>query len=433
MNGKNKKISSKKKLDKFYIKGPTRLFGKVRVSGAKNSALPILFASLLTEFPIELKNIPKLKDIENTVKLLKYLGAKIKERNKCFYVDTSSVNKFCAPYELVKDIRASIWLLAPLLARFGKGRVYLPGGCSIGSRPIDLHIKGLQELGAKIKIENKCIIARTSGRLEGKIISMKKISVGATLTIMSAATLAKGTTVIENSAKEPEIVDTANFLIGLGANIFGAGTDTIIIKGVKTLQENKSIYKILPDRIETGTFLVAAAISRGKIVCKKTCPNILRNVILKLKEAGADIKIGKDWIKLNMHGKRPKGVKIYTAPYDGFPTDMQSQFSLLNLVAKGKSLVTENIFENRFMHIPQLKRMGAKVKFTKKNTILCHGVKNLFGTQVVSTDLRSAASLVLAGCIAHGITVVKKASYIDRGYEDFEKKMQKIGANIKRM
>ncbi|KMW74078.1 UDP-N-acetylglucosamine 1-carboxyvinyltransferase [Photorhabdus luminescens subsp. luminescens] len=416
-------------MDKFRVKGPTRLSGEVTISGAKNAALPILFAALLAEEPVELQNVPELKDIDTTIKLLNRLGTKV-ERNGSVFVDARDVNQYCAPYELVKTMRASIWALGPLVARFGQGQVSLPGGCAIGARPVDLHISGLEQLGAEIVLEEGYVKASVNGRLKGACIVMDKVSVGATVTIMTAATLAEGTTVIENAAREPEIEDTANFLNTLGAKITGAGTDHIIIEGVERL--GGGVYRVLPDRIETGTFLVAAAISGGKVVCRHAQPNTLDAVLAKLREAGADIEIGKDWISLDMHGKRPKAVTLRTAPHPGFPTDMQAQFSLLNLVAEGAGMITETIFENRFMHIPELIRMGAHAEI-ESNTVLCHGVKKLSSAQVMATDLRASASLVLAGCIAEGVTVVDRIYHIDRGYEHIEDKLRGLGANIERV
>jgi len=416
-------------MDKFRLKGPTRLMGEVSISGAKNAALPILFASLLAEEPVELQNIPKLKDIDTTIELLNQLGTKV-ERNGAIFVDARGINKFCAPYELVKTMRASIWALAPLVARFGQGQVSLPGGCAIGARPVDLHIAGLEQLCAKITLDEGYVKASVDGRLQGANIVMDKVSVGATVSIMTAATLAEGKTVIENAAREPEVEDTANFLNSLGAKITGAGTDSIIIEGVVRL--GGGIYRILPDRIETGTFLVAAAISGGKVICRNTKPATLDAVLAKLREAGAEIEIGEDWIQLDMHGKRPKAVTIRTEPHPGFPTDMQAQFSLLNLVAEGVSTITETIFENRFMHIPELIRMGAHAEI-EGNTVVCHGVEQLMGAQVMATDLRASASLVLAGCIAKGKTTVDRIYHIDRGYEKIEEKLRSLGANIERI
>ncbi|CDH24648.1 UDP-N-acetylglucosamine 1-carboxyvinyltransferase [Xenorhabdus bovienii] len=416
-------------MDKFRVKGPTCLSGEVTISGAKNAALPILFAALLAEEPVELQNVPELKDIDTTIKLLNRLGTKVK-RNGSVFVDASNVNEYCAPYELVKTMRASIWALGPLVARFGQGQVSLPGGCAIGARPVDLHISGLEQLGAKIVLNEGYVKASVDGRLKGASIVMDKVSVGATVTIMTAATLAEGTTIIENAAREPEIEDTADFLNTLGAKITGAGTDRIVIEGVERL--GGGVYRVLPDRIETGTFLVAGAISRGKVICRNTKPNTLDAVLSKLREAGADIQVGDDWISLDMHGMRPKAVTFRTAPHPGFPTDMQAQFSLLNMVAEGVGMITETIFENRFMHIPELIRMGARAEI-ESNTVVCHGVENLSGAQVMATDLRASASLVLAGCIAEGTTVVDRIYHIDRGYEHIEDKLRGLGANIERI
>ncbi|AKZ65655.1 UDP-N-acetylglucosamine 1-carboxyvinyltransferase [Candidatus Palibaumannia cicadellinicola] len=416
-------------MDKFIITGPTPLIGKVTISGAKNAALPILFATLLTEDLVEIQNIPKLKDIETTIQLLSQLGVKIK-RNGSVYVDASKVDIYCAQYDFVKTMRASIWVLGPLVARFGLGKVSLPGGCAIGARPVDMHLSGLKQLGAAIKLEDGYVQASVTGRLRGAYIMMDKISVGATITIMSAATLAEGVTIIDNAAREPEIVDTANFLTTLGAKIIGAGSNKITIEGVTCL--GGGIYRILPDRIETATFLVAAAISRGNILCQATCPNILDTVLTKLRETGANIETGYDWISLNINGQRPKAIAVRTEPYPGFPTDLQAIFSLLNLVANGTGLITETIFENRFMHIKELRRMGVHADI-KSNTLICYGVEKLSGAQVVATDLRSSASLVLAGCIAEGITIVDRIYHIDRGYDDIEGKLRSLGAKIERI
>jgi UDP-N-acetylglucosamine 1-carboxyvinyltransferase len=416
-------------MDKFRVQGPTRLTGEVIISGAKNAALPILFAALLAEEPVEIQNVPKLRDIDTTMKLLSQLGARV-ERNGSVHVDAGPVNIFCAPYDLVKTMRASIWALGPLVARFGQGQVSLPGGCAIGARPVDLHIHGLEQLGAKITLEEGYVKASVNGRLKGAHIVMDKVSVGATVTIMCAATLAEGKTIIENAAREPEIVDTANFLNTLGAKITGAGSDKIIIEGVERL--GGGVYRVLPDRIETGTFLIAAAVSGGKVVCRNTRPDTLEAVLAKLTEAGADIEIGEDWISLDMHGRRPKAVNFRTAPHPGFPTDMQAQFSLLNLVAEGTGVITETIFENRFMHIPELIRMGAHAEI-ESNTVICHGVERLSGAQVMATDLRASASLVLAGFIAEGTTIVDRIYHIDRGYERIEEKLRALGGRIERI
>lgn len=417
-------------MEKFCIKGPTKLSGIIDISGSKNAALPIIFSTLLTENKVKIFNIPKLKDIDVAINLLNYLGVYTLMNKSFLCIHAKNINSFCVPYKLVRFIRASIWILGPLLARFGKGEVFQPGGCQIGSRPINLHIFGLKKLGAIIQIKKNCIKAYVNGKLKGNHIIMKKISVGATITTMIAATLAIGITTIDNAACEPEIIDTANFLNTIGAKIKGAGTKKIIIKGVDKLIGGK--YSIIADRIEAGTFLVAAAISRGKILCDKIQPDILLSTLKKLKEAGAEIKTGLNWISLNMHGQRPKSVNLKTKPYPGFPTDMQAQFTLLNLVSKGKGIITETIFENRFKHVTELIKMGAKAKI-KNNQIICYGTKKLFGTKVIATDLRASASLVLAGCIAQGITLVDCIYHIDRGYECIEKKLQSIGANITRI
>lgn len=416
-------------MDKFYIKGGPSLSGEVVISGAKNAALPILFATLLAEKPVSLHNIPKLKDIDTTIELLRRLGVKISQQDTV-EVDASYVDNCCAPYELVKKMRASIWALGPLVARFGKGQVALPGGCAIGARPVDLHIKGLEKLGATLILEDGYIKATVADQLKGAHIIMDKISVGATITIMSAAVLANGVTIIDNAASEPEIVDTANFLICLGAKINGMGTDRITIEGVASLGGTE--YSILPDRIETGTFLTAAAVSKGSILCRNTRPDFLDAVLTKFRQAGANIVTGSDWISLDMEGKRPKAVNIETAAYPGFPTDMQAQFSLLNIIGSGGGKIKETIFENRFMHIPELARMGAKARI-KGNTLITTGVMSLTGAEVKATDLRASVSLVIAGCIAHGETIVDQIHHIDRGYENIEEKLVSLGASIKRI
>ncbi|MCZ4372291.1 UDP-N-acetylglucosamine 1-carboxyvinyltransferase [Vibrio diazotrophicus] len=417
-------------MDKFRVIGSDKpLQGEVTISGAKNAALPILFASILATEPVEVGNVPHLRDIDTTMELLKRLGAKV-ERNGSVHVDPSQINQFCAPYDLVKTMRASIWALGPLVARFGEGQVSLPGGCAIGARPVDLHIHGLEQLGATIVLEDGYVKASVDGRLKGAHIVMDKVSVGATITIMCAATLAEGKTILDNAAREPEIVDTAKFLNQLGAKISGAGSDTITIEGVESLGGGK--HTVVADRIETGTFLVAAAVSKGKIVCRKTNAKLLEAVIAKLEEAGADIETGEDWISLDMTERELKAVSIRTAPHPGFPTDMQAQFTLLNMMAKGGGVITETIFENRFMHVPELMRMGAKAEI-EGNTVICGDVESLSGAQVMATDLRASASLVIAGCIAHGETIVDRIYHIDRGYERIEDKLSALGANIQRV
>ena len=417
-------------MQKFRVYGQSCLKGTVEISGAKNAALPILFAAILATEPVTLTNVPDLKDIETTIKILLKLGVVV-ERNEqgVVHLDASKIDHFVAPYELVKTMRASIWALAPLVARFNQGQVSLPGGCSIGARPVDLHISGLERLGTQVVLEDGYVQAHVNGRLIGTRIVMEKVSVGATLSIMIAATLAKGTTVIENAAREPEIADTAEFLNKMGAKISGAGSDAITIEGVERLTGCQ--HSIVPDRIETGTFLVAAAISGGHILCKNTKPGTLDAVIDKLREAGAQVDVAEDTITLDMLGNRPKAVNIRTAPYPGFPTDMQAQFTLLNMVANGTSIITETIFENRFMHIPELVRMGGKAEI-EGNTAVCHGVEHLSGAEVMATDLRASISLVLAGCIATGETIVDRIYHIDRGYERIEEKLRSLGARIER-
>ena len=417
-------------MQKFRVYGQSCLKGTVEISGAKNAALPILFAAILATEPVTLTNVPDLKDIETTLKILRQLGVVVMRNEQgVVSLDASKIDHFVAPYELVKTMRASIWALAPLVARFNQGQVSLPGGCSIGARPVDLHISGLERLGAQIVLEDGYVKAHVNGRLSGTRIVMEKVSVGATLSIMIAATLAKGTTVIENAAREPEIADTAEFLNKMGAKISGAGSDAITIEGVERLTGCQ--HSIVPDRIETGTFLVAAAISGGRIVCKNTKADTLDAVIDKLREAGAQVDVTEETITLDMLGNRPKAVNIRTAPYPGFPTDMQAQFTLLNMVANGTSIITETIFENRFMHIPELIRMGGKAEI-EGNTAICHGVDHLSGAEVMATDLRASISLVLAGCIATGETIVDRIYHIDRGYERIEEKLRGIGARIER-
>ena len=417
-------------MQKFRVYGQSRLSGTVDISGAKNAALPILFAAILAEEPVLLSNVPDLKDIETTLKILRQLGV-VAERDEQgrVHLDASKIDHFIAPYDLVKTMRASIWALAPLVARFKQGQVSLPGGCSIGARPVDLHISGLERLGAKIVLEDGYVKAFVEGKLSGQRIVMEKVSVGATLSIMTAATLAKGTTIIENAAREPEILDVAIFLNKMGANIQGAGTDSITIEGVERLGGCE--HSVVPDRIETGTFLVAGAISGGRIVCRNTKSDTLDAVIDKLREAGAQVDVAEDMITLDMLGNRPKAVTIRTMPYPGFPTDMQAQFTLLNMVAEGTGVITETIFENRFMHIPELIRMGAKAEI-EGNTAICHGVEHLSGAEVMATDLRASVSLVLAGCIASGTTIVDRIYHIDRGYERIEEKLRGLGARIER-
>jgi len=417
-------------MDKLLINGGVPLNGEIRISGAKNAALPIIVSTLLASEPVTIGNIPHLHDITTTMELLGRMGVSITMNEMMSVeVDASTISLLVAPYELVKTMRASILVLGPLLARFGSAEVSLPGGCAIGSRPVNLHISGLEAMGADISVENGYIKARAK-RLKGAKLVMDMVTVTGTENLLMAATLADGTTIIENAAREPEVIDLANCLISMGAQIEGAGTDTITIEGVEKLHGTH--YNVLPDRIETGTFLVAAAVTGGKVKLKDTDPTILDSVLAKLQEAGATIETGKDWISLDMHGKRPKAVDISTAPYPAFPTDMQAQFSILNAIAEGHAVITETVFENRFMHILELQRMGADITL-KGNSAFCNGVEKLKGAPVMATDLRASASLVLAGLVAEGQTVVERIYHIDRGYECIEEKLQQLGASIRRV
>ncbi|OEF28437.1 UDP-N-acetylglucosamine 1-carboxyvinyltransferase [Vibrio rumoiensis] len=416
-------------MEKFKVHGSGPLKGEVTISGAKNAALPILFAAILSEGPVEVANVPALRDIDTSMELLKRLGAEVSREDDSIHVNSGPIHEYCAPYDLVKTMRASIWALGPLVARFGKGQVSLPGGCAIGARPVDLHIHGLEQLGATITLEDGYVKAEVDGRLKGAHIVMDKVSVGATITVMCAATLAEGKTVLENAAREPEIEDTAAFLNSIGAKITGAGSGTITIEGVEHLAGGK--HTVVADRIETGTFLVAAAVSGGKVVCRNTKASLLEAVLAKLEEAGAKVESGEDWISLDMEGRELKSVNIRTAPHPGFPTDMQAQFTLLNMMAKGSGVITETIFENRFMHVPELLRMGAKAEI-EGNTVICGDTNGLTGAQVMATDLRASASLVIAGCIAKGETIVDRIYHIDRGYDRIENKLNALGANIER-
>jgi len=417
-------------VEKLKISAVDKLEGDVVISGAKNAALPILMATILAKGDSVVTNVPQLNDIKTTGKVLTSLGAKVDFVDNVFNVNCDSINEFCAPYDLVKTMRASILVLGPLLARFGQADVSLPGGCAIGARPVNLHIQGLKQMGADISVDHGYIKARVNGRLKGATIFMDMVSVGATENLMMAAALAQGTTLLENAAREPEIVDLANYLIAMGAKISGAGSDTIKIEGVEELVA--APYSVMPDRIETGTFLVAAAITRGNVRCLKADPKALEPVLAKLEEAGAVITQGSDWVRLDMAGKQPTAVNIKTAPHPAFPTDMQAQFCVLNALAQGSANVTETIFENRFMHIPELQRMGASIDL-EGNTAICHGIGRLNGAQVMATDLRASASLVIAGLVADGDTIVDRIYHIDRGYEHIETKLNGLGANIERL
>jgi len=417
-------------MEKLIIKGNRSLNGEIRISGAKNAALPILAASLLSSAPIQISNIPHLQDVTTIVSLLGQMGVKVTlDERYNIEVDASKLESFHAPYELVRTMRASVLVLGPLLSRFGEAEVSLPGGCAIGTRPVDQHLKGLQAMGAEMLIENGYIKAKAN-RLHGATIVMDIVTVTGTENIMMAAVLAKGQTIIHNAAREPEVEDLANFLNTLGANITGAGTSTIVIDGVDRLGGGR--YNVLPDRIETGTYLAAAVITKGKIKLKNTRPDLLESVLLKLEEIGAIIDTGIDWIALDMKGNRPHAANISTAPYPAFPTDMQAQMMAVNTIANGTGVITETVFENRFMHVQELHRMGANIAL-KGNSAICTGIENLHGAPVMATDLRASASLVLAGLAAHGETVIDRIYHIDRGYERIEEKLAQLGAQIHRI
>ncbi len=418
-------------MDKLLIKGGVRLEGEIRISGAKNSGLPILAATLLAEGPMHICNLPHLNDITTMLTLLRSMGVGVTiDEHMCVEVDASSILEYEAPYELVKTMRASILVLGPMLSRFGQADVSFPGGCAIGSRPVDIHLRGLEAMGAIIDVDGGYIRARVDGRLKGAHIFMDTVTVGGTENLLMAAALADGRTILENAAREPEIVDLAECLKKMGEKITGAGTATITIDGVERLQG--CTYSVMPDRIETGTFLVAAAASRGRVKLRDTSAELLEAVLLKLEEAGAHIEIGPDWISLDMKGQRPKAVNLRTAPYPAFPTDMQAQFTAMNAVATGTGTVIETIFENRLIQIHELNRMGAAIRL-EGNTAIVEGVETLKAAPVMATDLRASASLVIAGIVAEGETVVDRIYHIDRGYECIEEKLQMLGANIRRV
>lgn len=419
-------------MDKLKITGGVSLTGEIRISGAKNSALPILACTLLGDSPSTVCNLPHLHDITTMIELFGCMGIQPTIDEKLsLEVDASSIKTLVAPYDLVKTMRASILVLGPMLARFGKAEVALPGGCAIGSRPVDLHVRGLEAMGAIINIENGYIKAETPKEgLHGATFLFDTVSVTGTENLMMAAALAKGKTILQNAAKEPEVIDLANMINQMGGHISGAGTDTIVIDGVARL--NGTTFRVMPDRIETGTYLIAAAITGGTVKLKDTDPHILESVLTKLQEAGAFIDTGADWISLDMKGNRPKAVNIRTAPYPAFPTDMQAQFIALNSIAEGTGTVTETVFENRFMHVYEMNRMGAHI-LIEGNTAIVTGVDKLKGAPVMATDLRASASLVLAGLVAEGDTIIDRIYHIDRGYECIEEKLQLLGAKIKRI
>ena len=417
-------------MDKLIVSGGYPLRGEVRISGAKNAALPVLVASLLTAKPLCIGNVPHLQDITTTMELLGRMGVRlVVDEKMVIEADASDVTSRRAPYELVKTMRASILVLGPLLTRFGEAEVSMPGGCAIGSRPVNLHIKGLQAMGAEFRIEDGYMKARAK-RLKGTRVMMDMVSVTGTENIMMAATLAQGTTVIENAAREPEVVDLAKCLVGMGAKIEGAGSDTITVEGVSTLDGGS--HQVIPDRIETGTYLVAGAMTGGKVRVRNVQPNHLEAVVDKLREAGAEITSGRDWICLDRQDQELKAVSIRTAPYPAFPTDMQAQFVALNCIATGTATVTESVFENRFMHVLELQRMGADIEM-RGNTAIVRGVQRLTGAPVMATDLRASASLALAGLVADSDTIVDRIYHIDRGYECIEEKLAQLGARIRRV
>jgi UDP-N-acetylglucosamine 1-carboxyvinyltransferase len=417
-------------LDKLYIAGGRPLEGEVAISGAKNASLPILCATLLADGPMRIGNVPHLHDVTTTIELLGRMGVSVTlDERMGVEVDPTTLAECFAPYELVKTMRASILVLGPLVARHGRAEVSLPGGCAIGTRPVNLHIDGLRRMGAEIAVENGYIRARAD-RLRGTHIVMEMVSVTGTENLMMAATLADGVTVIENAAREPEVVDLAECLIRMGARIQGHGTDTLRVEGVARLGGCE--YRVLPDRIESGTFLVAAAATRGRVRLKHTDPRLLDAVTAKLEEAGATITCGPDWMELDMRGRRPRAVSIRTAPHPAFPTDMQAQFCALNAVAEGTGTIVETIFENRFMHVPELQRMGARIRL-EGHTAISEGVERLKAAPVMATDLRASASLVIAGLVAEGETIIERIYHIDRGYERIEEKLSQLGGQIRRV
>ena len=417
-------------MEKFLINGGVVLRGSVRASGSKNAVLPILAATLLADSPMIVRNVPDLRDVKTTVQLLSEMGVKLEhDASGVIQVDSSQITEFTAPYDLVKTMRASILVLGPLLARFGQAAVSLPGGCAIGTRPVDLHIKGLRALGAEVEVEGGYIRAQAK-RLKGAHIVLETVTVTGTENLLMAAVLAEGTSVIENAAREPEVSDLAHCLVAMGAQIEGIGSDTLTIQGVDSLAGCD--YSVLPDRIETGTYLLAAAITGGCVKVTDTQPNLLESVLLKLEQAGAVVESGDDWVQVDMQERRPKSVSLRTAPHPAFPTDMQAQFSALNAVADGVATITETIFENRFMHMPELQRMGATIE-VQGNTAVITGAPQLYGAPVMATDLRASAGLILAALAAQGETIIDLIYHMDRGYEQIEQKLTQLGANIQRI
>ena len=418
-------------MDKLIITGGRRLDGEIRISGAKNAALPILAATLLADEPVTVGNLPHLQDVTTLIELLGRMGVHVVIDDRMnVEVNATTIKELTAPYELVKTMRASILVLGPMVAHFGKASVSLPGGCAIGSRPVDIHLRGLEAMGADIEVANGYVHASVEGRLKGARIVMDTVTVTGTENLMMAAALAEGTTYLENAAREPEVVDLADFINTMGGKVLGAGTDTITIEGVERLHGGH--HEVIADRIETGTYLIAAAITGGRIKTKDTVPGILDAVLQKLEEAGAKITTGDDWIELDMEGRRPKAISLRTAPYPAMPTDMQAQFMALNLIAEGTGTIVETVFENRFMHVQEMNRMGADIE-VQGNTAICRGVDQLTGAPVMATDLRASASLVIAALAAEGEATVDRIYHIDRGYECIEEKLQSLGAVIRRV
>ncbi|NKN71519.1 UDP-N-acetylglucosamine 1-carboxyvinyltransferase [Acinetobacter baumannii] len=417
-------------MDKFLITGGVKLEGEVRISGAKNAALPLLAAMILADSPITLTNVPNLKDVNTLVKLIGGLGVTISYENDTVKADTSTLDNQFAPYELVKTMRASILVLGPLLARYGNAKVSLPGGCAIGSRPVDQHLKALEALGAHIEVENGYVHATVDGRLKGGEVVFDMVTVGGTENILMAAALADGVTTIRNAAREPEITDLAQMLIKMGAKIEGLDTDTLVVTGVESLHGCE--YAVVADRIETGSYLAAAAITGGRVKTTHTDPSLLEAVLDKFEEMGAEVTRGDDWIELDMLGKRPKAVSFRTLPHPEFPTDMQAQIMAVNAIGRGFATISETIFENRFMHVPELSRMGANIQVEGHDAVVT-GVEKLQAAPVMATDLRASFSLVLAAFVAEGDTLIDRIYHIDRGYEHVEEKLQGLGAKIKRV
>jgi UDP-N-acetylglucosamine 1-carboxyvinyltransferase len=417
-------------MDKFVIQGGVRLDGEVRISGAKNAALPLLAATLLATTPTTLTNVPDLKDVSTLIKLIKGMGVTVTRDGDTVTIDNSTLNSKFAPYELVKTMRASILVLGPLLARYGEAVVSLPGGCAIGSRPVDQHLKALQVMGADVQVENGYVHAKMDGRLNGGRVLFDMVTVGGTENILIAATLANGTTYIENAAREPEVTDLANMLVKMGANIDGIGSDTLVVHGVDAL--TGCTHAVVADRIETGSYLAAAAMTGGRVRTTHTDAKLLEAVLIKFEEMGATITTGDDWIELDMQGRRPKAINFRTAPHPAFPTDMQAQLMAVNVIAEGTGTITETIFENRFMHVPELSRLGAKIQIDG-HTAIVTGVEQLNAAPVMATDLRASMSLVMAALAANGETTIERIYHIDRGYEHIEEKLSALGANIRRV